>query len=344
MRYTGVHVGVAVCLLLALPVRADEILFTNGDRWTGKLVSLAEGKLKFEPDLVGALEVDVAKVLTFSTVEKAELHLSDGSVIVDVISSADAGTVRTQGAGATSSQSVSLAETVAINPAPPEEPGWEGKALAGGEFERGNTIKDSAYIETKVAYETQKQRIELVGSYDAERTTNRSTGASTTNDRNIYGRLLYDYFVTEKRSWFAVTSAEKDGPANLDLRFIAGGGLGYKFFNRDDFKLKVRFGPTWVHESFSTRGAEEEAVNSLVALDLSRKLAANLEFFYEGVYLQSLEKGDEQLIKTSTGLRTDINKHFFLEGKVLWEWDSQPAKGTERQDVDYIFGVGYKFF
>jgi putative salt-induced outer membrane protein YdiY len=333
-----------VAVMLAGSARGDEILFRNGDRWTGKLISMEDGKMKIDTELAGPLEVDASRVMTFRTDEPIEIHQSDGTVFVDSIDTEDAGTVRTRGAGAAGERLVVLQDTVAINPQPPEVPGWEGSALAGAKFERGNTIKDEAYVDLKVAYEIGKSRIALRGTYDGERTTDRSTGVANTNDRNIFGRILYDYYFGEKWFWWTGTSAEKDGPSNLDLRFMAGAGLGYKFWDRKNLKLYTRLGPAFVREDFrDSSSGDEERVSAIASWDFSWKLSPVWSYFNDGSYLQSLEDADVGLLKLETGLRGDITEHIFFEGKILYEWDSETASDAERQDVDYILGVGYKF-
>ena len=104
--------------------------------------------------------------------------------------------------------------------------------MVGAEFERGNTIKDSAYAQLRAGFESERHRISLRGSYDGERTTNTDTKTSTTQDRNIFGRFKYDYLFSRQNFWWIATSGEKDGPSDLDLRFIAGVGLGRDFYNR----------------------------------------------------------------------------------------------------------------
>lgn len=337
--------AVLVSLALLGSAHGDEILFRNGDRWTGRLISMVDGKLKVETELAGLLEVDARRVLTFRTDEPIEIHQRDGTVFVDAVDTEEEGAVRTRGSSAAGERLVDLRETVAINPPPPEAPGWEGSALAGASFQRGNTIKDEAYVQIKTAYETEKSRIELRGSYDGERTTSRSTGESTTNDRNIFGRILYDYYFAKKWFWFVGSSAEKDGPSNLDLRFQAGGGLGYKVWDRKDLKLYTRLGPVWVREDFSddTSTEDNERVSALAGLEFSWKLSPVWSYFNEVQYLQSLEDVDVSLLNLQTGLRADLTKHTFFEGKIIYEWDAEPATDTERQDVDYILGLGYKF-
>lgn len=329
-----------VALFAAHAAQADEILFKNGDRWTGELVSLEEGKLEFKTDLVGTLKVDAERVLTFRTDGAIEMHLRDGSVFVDAFVADEAGTVRASGKGAAGERQVRLEDAVAINP---EEPSWKGAALAGAKFERGNTIKDEAYADVKVAYETEKSLIQLRGSYEGERTTSRSTGERTTNDRNLFGRILYDYYLGRRWLWFVGASGEKDGPANLDLRFTGGGGLGYRFWSRKDLRLVARLGPVWIREDFSDETTDEERISALLTWDFSWKLSPVWSLFNEGTYTQSLEDVDVALLQTQGGLRAELTRRIFFESKILYEWDSEPASEAERQDVDYILGVGYRF-
>ena len=49
--------------------RADELHFVNGDRLTGRIVSMTSGSLTFESTLAGKVEVDMEQVATLQSVE-----------------------------------------------------------------------------------------------------------------------------------------------------------------------------------------------------------------------------------------------------------------------------------
>jgi hypothetical protein len=67
----------ALSLVAAGPAVADEILFLNGDRLTGKIVGAEGGKLTIKTDSSGDVTVDLSKVKTFSTDEPITLKTGD---------------------------------------------------------------------------------------------------------------------------------------------------------------------------------------------------------------------------------------------------------------------------
>lgn len=329
------------CLLLPLvprPALSDVLVFKNGDRWSGTIVSMEQGRIKFRTELVGQLEVSFSQVETFSSSEPLEIHMTDGTVLVDAVATGDPGNFQTEGRAMAGAHMLPLAETTAINP---EDTAWSGSILAGAELERGNTIKDSAYLQLRAGFQSELHRISLRGSYDGERTTNRDTRAGTTQDRNIFGRLKYDYLFGGKNFWYIATSGEKDGPSELDLRFIASTGLGRDFFNRPTFKLQIYVGPTLISEHFSDDTDDDQRGAGTLGWDVLYELVPDLDFFTEGSYTQAAK--DDILVRSEVGVRNELTPNVFLEAKILWEYDSEPASDAERQDVDYIFGVGYKF-
>jgi hypothetical protein len=59
--------ALTLSLVVAGRAAADEILFLNGDRLSGKIVSADGGKLTIKSETAGEVTVDLAKVKTFST-------------------------------------------------------------------------------------------------------------------------------------------------------------------------------------------------------------------------------------------------------------------------------------
>jgi hypothetical protein len=109
----------AVTFWLALTGRAaaDEILFLNGDRLSGKIVGAAAGKLTIKTEGAGEVSVDLAKVKTFSTDEPITLRTGDTLLRSKVIGAAD-GTVQVIPVPGGVPQTVPLSAVIQINPPP----------------------------------------------------------------------------------------------------------------------------------------------------------------------------------------------------------------------------------
>jgi len=332
-----------VCLGLALgslDARADEVQFTNGDRLTGKVVALSDGKLVLDSKLAGKLEIPWADVATFSSDEPVTIVLADQSVIVDKVAVAEPGSVRTLGTSSITPQTVSLANAVKMNPEPVQ---WKGTIVAGAEFDRGSTRSDAGSAAMDAVRRSETDRTTFGAGYAAEKTRNLDTGEDTTTKRNLFAGLQYDLFFRPKWYMYANARGEKDGVADLALRLTTGVGLGYQFFETDTFKFNVEAGPTWVSENYSDDTPNIDYLAARVAWNLDWVLYSGISFFHNGSAFPSLENRHDQLVITKTGLRYKLWGDFFGESKVLWTWDSTPADDKERQDLSVILGLGYAF-
>src|SRR5262245_63656743 len=69
----------AAFTLLHAPLFADTVKLKNGDRITGKVVNLLEGKLTIKTDAMGEIKIDVAQIDTIATDEPLSIDLPDGS-------------------------------------------------------------------------------------------------------------------------------------------------------------------------------------------------------------------------------------------------------------------------
>ncbi len=223
---------------------ADELIFKNGDRLTGTVVRLADGKLSFDSKVVGSVTAAVGELESFTTQQPIELHLTDGRVVSDRVVLADSGSVRFAG----DRSQVGFAEIEEINPEPVR---WHGSVAAGLTLERGNTDSQDANIEFRARRTADDYRFNLRLRYKGERS--RSGGGDYVTDDRIYrGTTQYDHFLRDRLFAYGRLSGERDGVADLDLRTITGSGLGYQLFKRSDFSFDIQGGLAWVHDDYGT--------------------------------------------------------------------------------------------
>jgi putative salt-induced outer membrane protein YdiY len=325
---------------LATAASADEVQFTNGDKLTGKVVALADGKLVFESKVAGTLSIGWADVATFSSEEPVTIVLADDSVIVDQVALAEPGTVRTAGTSSISAQTVQLSNAVKLNPEPVQ---WKGTAVAGAIFDRGNTVRTAGTGALDAVRRAESDRITFGAGYAAEQTKDEDTGDTETTKRQMFMGLQYDLFFAPKWYMYANARGEKDGIADLSLRLITGVGLGYQFVETEELKFNIEAGPTWVSENYSDDTENIDYVAARVAWNLDWLFYPDVSFFHHGRAYPSLENRHDQLVETKTGFRYKLFGGFFGESRVHWTWDSTPADDKKRQDLSVILGLGYGF-
>jgi len=326
-----------VVLCSAGPLQADQVEFNNGDRLSGTILAMTAGKLTIETEMAGKLEIPLANVRTFSTADSIALHLSDGRIVQDSFAASGQGQVRPSGAA----QPLSLDLFEAINP---PEPAWHGSLSAGAQFERGNAFTDAGHASFNTERDFEKNTLGFYGHYHGERNRNLDTGLSTTTKRNILAGARFDRSLSDRWSWFALTEYEKDGVQDLDLRIRAATGQTYHWWKGDRFGLSSDAGLSWVSSHFDDRTADEDYAALRTGWDLYWQIVDHTRFFHLGSWEPSLEDiVDVQLVKTTTGLRTSLTDSLFVEAKLLWDWNAEPAAGRKRRDADYIFALGYSF-
>jgi putative salt-induced outer membrane protein YdiY len=318
--------------------QADELIFRNGDRLSGKLLRLEGNELLFAAAVVGEVTVKLSEIETLASEQDLELHLSDGSVVTDRVLPAEPGSARL---ASKRTAPLRLAEIIQINPEPVQ---WHGSLSAGLTLERGNTDSQQANADFETQLRSDESRIALAVGYGGARQRTTDSEDSETTRRRYYGGAGYDYFLNQKLFWYAKTQAERDGVADLDLRVISGSGLGYQIYDRDDLSLYVALGPSWVHQDYGDDTLDTDYMSAQASWDLKKTLSDAVSFFHNGEWVPSLrEFNDNQLLKTQTGIRADLVGDWFGEAKVRWTLNTEPASGKERQDTSYIFGLGWGF-
>jgi putative salt-induced outer membrane protein YdiY len=333
-------------LILALPMllasaglaAADEILFNNGDRLTGTVLSAEGGKLTVKTAVAGEITVDLKDVKTFTTDAPIEVRTKDGEVInARARASEVPGSVTVE--HEPPAADVPLADVKYVN----FNQSWTGSVVAGGLFARGNTYADQANVSFEAVRRTIDDRLTFNGAYNFGRQEDDDTGDKETSVDNWFVAGKYDYFFTEKFYGYGSLRYEKDRIADLDRRFIPSVGVGYLWFDEADFKFDTEGGVAYVHEKFDD-GDTNDSMSLRLAYHLKKDLWDDkVQLFHNLEYFPSLERLDDYLVLTDAGVRTALTERMFAEYKIEWRHDATPAEGKGRNDYRHVVGVGWKF-
>lgn len=325
---------------LSATATADEILFKNGDKLTGKIDRLEDGKLIVQSAVAGEIKVEMSKVKTFSTDAPIEIHLKDGTVVKQKVTAAEEGKFATAPEGSVKPQPFAIAEVQKVNPPKVK---WTGDVSAGALLTRGNSNTDNANIAFNLVRRAEDDRITFAGGYLYGRQENPDTHEKSTTQDNWFLMGKYDYFFNPKFYGYATARVERDRIADLNLRFTPGAGVGYQWVEKPDFKFSTEGGVSWFYEDFTNATDTDEHFALRLAYHVEKTLKENIKLFHNLEYYPSIEDSADYFVTTDAGIRATLTKTMFTEFKVQLNYDSTPAEGAKHTDVRYIASVGFTF-
>ncbi len=322
---------------------ADEIQFKNGNRLTGKIVSLTDGKLLFKSDIAGDVKIELSNIQTLSSDEPVEVTLKDNTSFRQRLLSAPNGRFSIPGDIAISAQEFAVSDIVSINPPPKPLPKWAGDLSLGITSMHGNTTMNSVTGSANLNKRTEIDRITVSADYAKSTQKNKDTGEKETIENWWRTKEKYDYFFSKKMYGFGELRYEKDSIANLDRRVVVSLGGGYQWIETKKTNFATEVGLASLYEKFDNQTESNSEITIQLGYTFETKLRDNITFRNNLAYYPAIKKISDYYLTTTAELRADLANNFFANFKTIFNFDSTPAIGSHKTDVKYFFGLGYSF-
>jgi putative salt-induced outer membrane protein YdiY len=326
--------------LLSDQIHADEVLFANGDRITGKIISMEQGKLIITTSYAGDISVAWEEVVGLKADSAIKMILDDDTLIQGITLQAEKGNIKLETDRIAEPVSFDLADVKALNPSPDIfEPEVKIKALfnLGVNAARGNTEAESQHFDGEFVARTENNR------YTAGAELNRAEDKCEKTANDLTGYLKYDHFLNEK--WFFYSNAlfEKDIFRDINLRTAMGLGAGHQFLEKPLINLSGELGLSYINEDFEK--APDKGYNTgRWALNLDRYFFQQIiQFFHFHEGFIGFEDTNDILIRSRTGFRIPFYKSLNATLQFNYDWDKAPSPGRKKRDSMYIMSLGYHF-
>jgi putative salt-induced outer membrane protein YdiY len=329
LRFLALLLPALLCL--ATPARADELRLLNGDRLTGRVVTLAGGTLTFATPH-GPLAVPWADVAALAVDEPLLVTLTGGSpASTSVGLSAEAGRVTLQPGG-----DVPLA-TITTLARPEPAIVWNGGANAGFVSAAGNSDINSLRVDGDVVARAAANR------YTASAAVTRSEDRDMETARNWSASLKYDRFVSPRLFLNSNAILTNDRFRDLDLRTALGAGVGYQILQAGRVTLTADAGLGWVHENLEA-GADDRytAVRESAALTVTI-VPDRVQFFHGHDGYFGITGDDNLFVRTQNGVRISVAAGFVTTVRGDLDYDRSPAAGRSNTDRTFSLTLGYRF-
>lgn len=326
-----------LCSLMAGSVMADEVKMKNGDRLSGKIITMEDGTLVLETTFAGKIDIKWDEIANIKTDSKLDLELTDGTTIQGIPQLTEEGTLTVKLDSIDEPVVFAMGQVKSINP--PEEPPvrLSGQVNVGFNKSSGNTDTERIHVDGEIVARTKKNRYTAGGQY------NRAEDDGDKTEDNALGYLKYDHFLSEKLYFYANGLFERDKFKDINLRTTLGPGLGYQVFESEVMNLSFEAGPSYVNTDYDEED-DDDNISGRWAMKFDRYFFDKLfQFYLNNEGYVSLSDTQDVFMYTRTGLRFPVRAGIFLNAGWEWDWDNTPSPGADRSDYRYVLSLGYGF-
>lgn len=338
---------------------ADQITMKNGDRLTGTVTKSDEKTLTFKSELAGTVTIPWDAVETITSAAPLNVTLKGGEVLVGpLMTRGDRFEVETPNAGKVETEKARVANIRSKE----EEAAYQAQLerlrnprlldLWGGFFDlgyattRGNARTNTFTIGMNAARVTPRDKI---GTYfnslyatNSTVTTQNPQGRGVSTANATRGGIRYDLNINKKVFTFGFTDLEFDEFQKLDLRFVGGGGFGYRAIRNERTNFDV-FGGGSLNKEFFQNNVHRTSGEILFGEELAHKLSKSTSLRERWVIFPNVSQGGEYRMQFDAGMVTALAKWLAWQVSLSDRYISNPLPGTKSNDVLFTTGVRFTF-
>ena len=341
--------GLLTILMFSFPaLAADQVVLTNGDTITGTIVKKDGDKLTIKSEFLGEVTMPWKAVKSLRSDTALNVVLPSGETVKgSVATSGDQLQVAAPGAPKTAP----LATVTAVrNDAEQHQyerlqhPGlldlWAGYFDIGFALATGNSRSQLLSTAFNAARVTRTDK--LSAYFNQVNTKSRVNNVTSTTASALRGGWKYNRTLAGRLFATGFNDYEHDRFQNLDLRFVAGGGLGMNLIKTESTQLDVDAGINYQRENFmdgTTRNSLEANFGDNLAYKMSKavSLTQSARFFANltntGEYRMNFDFGTNTVLKSWLGWHVTASDRFI----------SNPLPGRQRNDLLLSTGLRLSF-
>jgi hypothetical protein len=311
--------------------------------------------LTFKSDVFGAITLPWDKVASLSAEKPLFVVLPNNRTVLATIAGEQDRIVI---AAADATQDSSLADLLAIRNSEEQtayerllNPSWTqlwagtaSLALAGV---RGNAKAQTFTTGFNAARVTRTDK--TTAQLNAIRASATVDGLSAATAQAIRGGWGYNRNLASRMTWNVFNDYESDRFQNLDLRFVAGGGLGFIVWKGERGRLDLQGGGAYNRESFSANGAglrpqfTRNSAEAYFGDEFTFKLSPVTSLFQSSRTFVNLTETGNYRMNFDVGTNTRLFRWLAWNASVSNRYLSNPVPGRRKNDFLYSTGIGVTF-
>jgi hypothetical protein len=321
--------------------RADEILFLNGDRLTGKMLNMRNETVTFKPELMGRITFDISKVESLTTDEPVKINFDDGTSITTKTISFEEGKVLITGVNTGGVLNVPPDEVFSAGkPGAGRKANWSG-SISGG-FTKTDNDEETTTLNALLQLQRRspKHRLRMRGILFIEEEDDSETSKRETTEENFNSDVRYDYFFKKKWFWANGINYKRDIINDLDYRVLIGSGLGYQILDTTNNEFDITTGLAYTKEQYTDE--DNSYLSYLFGINFNLKLWDSVTANLDAALTPKIDEPSDYIARGFGGLKLNATDKFFINFNTIFEYNSR-VKTADSTETKFILGFGWDF-
>jgi putative salt-induced outer membrane protein YdiY len=319
---------------------ADEVLISDGSRLIGEVVRHDTEVLKLKTSFAGTIEIDWAEVREVILTEPGTVLLADDQVLEIRSLSREGDQFILYPVTSEVPVYVDGSQVKAFELEP-----WElgqghkrtGRVNLAIEDEQGNSESREYDLDFELHNRWNKNHLSVLGQLEYDTTR----GLTSTDKWSIFAN--FDHTFTGKWYYSVALLLRQDVFKDLKLRSSVGPGIGYRFFDTKQLKLRTEVGVYYLEDDFYEQ-VDESFWGPGWYLEYEQMVwKRRLQLYHRHFGFAAANESGRFIWRSWTGLRTPIFSGFIASVEYEIDFDNEPAVRVETTDTTFKLKLGYEW-
>ena len=232
-----------------------------------------------------------------------------------------------------------------INISPTEvglQPGLSGNIQAAINNQRGNTDKDEYDASAKINYDNNRSYVTwLAFSY----AYGKAAGVENENKAYLHFRYIHTLF-SKDWNWEVFAQNQGDDFRKIQRRLLGGGGVRWRFLHGDTFgRIYLGLGAYYEYINYTDPSIDTKEYNTRLNsyVTYTKKFGKDARINISTYYQPKFSEWTDHYLLSTASVLFYVYGSIYLKVALTYAYDTQPAIGVEKEDMQQVTSIGWKF-
>jgi len=221
-------------------------------------------------------------------------------------------------------------------------PGLSGNIQASVNNQRGNTDKDEYDARARLCFDNNRSYVTwLEFSY----AYGQASGVENENKAFAHYRFIHTLY-SKAWNWELFVQNEGDDFRQIQRRLLGGAGLRWRFYQSEVFgRIYVGAGTYYEYLNYLNPVLDPREYNTRLNtyLAYTKKFGKDARVSLTSYYQPKVDNWSDHYLYNAASLLVYVYGSIYLKISVSYAYDTEPATGVEKEDMQQLSSIGWKF-